>query len=184
VRIIGWIRVGDKASCGGTVVEGDPRCSGRGRSYAFLGARVVCREDCVIVEGFMRSRLPNGRARVHHGMVTSNGCPLQSTLNDIDGVGNESGKEIPPAFARSPDGGWMGIVPPEQEHGQAYDEYFIVVDEQTGAPVRDRFYRITLDSGETISGRTDDEGRTRYATSDRRRALTIEVAPAVEIQPD
>jgi len=117
-------------------------------------------------------------------MVTSNGCPLQSSLNDIDGVGNESGKQIPPAFARSPHGDWMAIVPPDQEHGHAYDEYFIVVDEQTGAPVRDRAYRMTLDTGETIAGRTDGEGRTRYATSDRRRALTIEVAPACEIQPD
>lgn len=184
MNIIGWIRYGDATACGGTVAEGDPYCTSYGRAYAFQGARIACRQSCVITEGLQQYTLPNGRSMVTHGMVTSNGCPLLSTLNDIDGVCNDSGKEIQPAFAPDGDGRWRAIDPPPQEHGQAYDEYFIVMDEQSGTPARYRFYRMTLDTGEIIEGYTDDEGRTRYATSDKRCALTIEVAPASEIQAD
>lgn len=184
MKIIGWIREGDKASCGGTVVEGDQTCTSHGRAYSFQGARMACRKNCVIADGFIRSTLTNGRSQVIHGMVTSGGCPLQSTLNDIDGVGNEGGEEIHPAFAPDEDGGWKGIYPPPQEHDQAYDEYFIVIDDKSGTPACNRFYRITLDTGDTIEGYTDDEGRTQYATSNKRRPLTIKVAPALEMQAD
>lgn len=92
MKIIGWIRYGDKTACGGTVVEGLPNCTSHGRAISFQGARIACRKGCVIVEGFPRATLPNGRPRVIHGMVTSGGCPCYSTLNDIDGVGNESGE--------------------------------------------------------------------------------------------
>jgi hypothetical protein len=85
---------------------------------------------------------------------------LVSTLNDIDGVGNESGQEIHLAFIPDGEGGWTGILPPAQEHDQAYDEYFILMDEKSGTPASNRFYRIALDTGETIEGYTDDEGRT------------------------
>jgi uncharacterized Zn-binding protein involved in type VI secretion len=184
MKIIGWIREGDKASCGSAVVEGDRTCLSYGRAYAFQGARLACRENCVIAQGFIRSMLTNGRAQVLHGMMTSKGCPLQSTLNDVDGVENDSGEEIHPAFAPDEDGGWRGIYPPAQEHDQAYDEYFIIVDDKTGTPARNRIYSITLDTGESIEGHTDDEGRTQYITSDKRRPLIIEVAPASEMQTD
>jgi uncharacterized protein (DUF2345 family) len=78
--------------------------------------------------------------------------------------------------------GWTGIHPPPQEHDQAYDEYFVLMDEKSSAPACNRFYRITLDTGETIEGHTDDEGRTQYATSDKRVAMTIELSPQHEIQ--
>ncbi len=94
MKIIGWIRYGDMAACGGTVVEGDQTCISYGRAYTFQGARMACRKNCVIADGFMRSTLTNGRSQVIHGMVTSGGCPVYSTLNDIDGVGNESGGSI------------------------------------------------------------------------------------------
>jgi uncharacterized Zn-binding protein involved in type VI secretion len=84
MRIIGWIREGDKAACGGTVVEGLATCTGRGVPYGYQGPRMACRKRCVIAEGFARATLVNGRGRVIHGMKTSGGCPLISTLNDLD----------------------------------------------------------------------------------------------------
>ena len=86
MKIAGYIRIADKTSCGGTVVEGDMTCSSHGRAYAFQGARISCRKRCVISEGLIRAVLSNGRARVVHGMKTSRGCTCESTLNDVDGV--------------------------------------------------------------------------------------------------
>lgn len=82
----GFVRVGDKTECGGTVLEGDETCVSHGRAYAFQGARVSCRKRCVIAEGDMRHILTNGRPRVMHGMKTSGGCVCESTLNGVDGV--------------------------------------------------------------------------------------------------
>lgn len=94
MKIIGWIREGDRAACGATVIEGDPTCRSHGRAYAFVGARMACPKNCVIAQGFVRSTLTNGRAQVIHGMKTSGGCPCLSSLNDIDGVGNSDGETI------------------------------------------------------------------------------------------
>jgi uncharacterized Zn-binding protein involved in type VI secretion len=182
MKIIGWIREGDKAACGGTVVEGDPNCTGEGVAYSFQGARIACRKNCVIAGGFTSFTLTNGRAKVIHGMLTSSGCPLLSTLNGRDGVGNDGGEEIHPAFALDGNGGWKGIYPPPQEHDKAYDEYFIVIDDKSGTPARNRFYRMTLDTGEILEGHTDEEGRTQYAKSDTRIVLTLDIAPQHEIQ--
>jgi uncharacterized Zn-binding protein involved in type VI secretion len=182
MEIIGWIRYGDKAACGATVIEASSAEISYNKGYSFEGARMACRKNCIIIEGFPSAFLSNGRRQVIHGMLTSGGCPLQSTLNDIDGVGNEDGKEIFPAFVQDENGGWKGIYPPAQEHEQAYDEYFMIMDEKSCAPAKNRFYRITLDTGEVIEGHTDEEGLTQYATSDKRVALTLEIAPQQEIQ--
>jgi uncharacterized Zn-binding protein involved in type VI secretion len=107
MKIRGWIRFGDKAACGGTVIEASAAEISNGRGYAFQGARMACRKKgCVIAEGYPLSTLSNGRCQVLHGMVTSNNCPLESTLNDIDGIGNGGGEEIHAAFVPDRDGGW------------------------------------------------------------------------------
>jgi uncharacterized Zn-binding protein involved in type VI secretion len=134
MKIIGWIRVGDKAACGGTVLEGHPNVTAHGRLVAYRGARMACRKNCVIIEGHPHVTLPNGREVPHHGHLTSGGCPLISTLNDIYGWENESGEEILPAFVPDGEGNWRGIYPPEQEHDETHDEYFIALDEKDGSP--------------------------------------------------
>lgn len=153
MKIIGWIRYGDKTACGGTVVEGHPTCISYGKPYAFQGARVACRKNCVIVEGFPRSTLPNGRPQVIHGMVTSGGCPCYSTLNDIDGVGNERGETIAEKHFLNADGDWAPVKDPEP-HEDPYDEQpHLVAPPIEGVP----YYVETMD-GRTFSGRTGADG--------------------------
>ena len=152
MKILGWIRYGDQAACGGQVVEGCSTTESHGRRMAFYGARLACRKNCVIAEAHPNVTLPNGRNVPHHGHITTGGCPLISTLNDVHGWTNERGAEIPPAFVPDGEGGWKGIHPPPQEHDQIHDEYFILMDEKSATPARNRFYRITLDTGETIEG--------------------------------
>jgi uncharacterized Zn-binding protein involved in type VI secretion len=151
MNIIGWIRQGDKAACGGAVAEGDPNCISDGRPYAFHGARVTCKKNCVITEGYAHSTLTNGRSQVIHGMVTSGGCPLISTLNDVDGVGDPSGKAIPTRFVQGSDGAWAG------KSNEGFDQHFVLTDEQTGKPLPDRFYRMTF-NGKVVEGKSDAEG--------------------------
>jgi len=110
MRIIGWIREGDKAACGGNVLEGDQHFIIRGRPISFEGARMACSKNCVIAEGVRRFTLSNGRSRVIHGMKTSGGCPMISTLNDVDGMHNEMGETVPLSFAIDQDGNWTGIA--------------------------------------------------------------------------
>lgn len=131
------------------------------------------------MEGAGHALLTNGKARVLHGMRSTAGCPLVSTLNEIDGVGTTT--EIFPAFVPDGVGGWRGFHPPAHQKEKKFDEYFIVIDKNTGAVARNRFYRITLDTGEIIEGQTDGQGRTGYAKSDRREAVTLELGRQREI---
>ena len=168
---IGWIRYGDKAACGGVVVEGSNTDISHGRAYAFQGARMACRKGgCVIVDGFPRATLTNGRYQVIHGQYTSRGCPLISTLNDIDGVLDESGAEIPIRFVQDADGEWVG------KHNEGYDQHFHLSDEVTGESLADRYYRMTFD-GQVIEGKTDSEGRTAKVTADDPTEVKIEIFP-------
>ncbi|WP_058894721.1 PAAR domain-containing protein [Herbaspirillum rubrisubalbicans] len=170
MKIIGWIRYGDKAACGGTVIEGDQTCLSHGRAYAFQGARMACRKNCIIAHGFPRSTLTNGRSQVIHGMKTSAGCPLQSTLNEIDGVGSDDGEEIPVRFVQNDEGEWIGKM------NEGYDQHFVVTDEQTGQALANRYYRMTC-NGKVIEGKTDIDGKTSKVSSDDPVEVTIEVMP-------
>lgn len=85
----GWIRLGDKATCGGTVAECSSHDLSDGIGYAFHGARMSCNRNCVISEGYPSSILSNGKAQVLDGQRTSNGCALISTLNGVDGVAGD-----------------------------------------------------------------------------------------------
>jgi uncharacterized Zn-binding protein involved in type VI secretion len=108
MKIVGWIRVGDTAACSGVVIEGDAATTSQGRPYAFQGARIDCRKNCTIAEGVAGCTLSNGRSQVIHGMNTSGGCPLLSTLNGVDGLGDGGGSDLPLRFVRDDEGAWAG----------------------------------------------------------------------------
>lgn len=86
MSIVGWIRVLDKTSCGGTVIEGCATEISHGKPYSFTGARIACKYNCVIVGSHPTATFSNGRTHVLDGHLTSRGCVLRSTLNGIDGL--------------------------------------------------------------------------------------------------
>jgi uncharacterized Zn-binding protein involved in type VI secretion len=88
MSIIGWVRQGDKAACGGVVAQGCPTDISHGQAYTFQGAKMLCRKKCVIADGYAKSILTNGFKQVLHGMRTTGLCPLISTLNGLDGDEN------------------------------------------------------------------------------------------------
>ncbi|WP_288407176.1 PAAR domain-containing protein [uncultured Herbaspirillum sp.] len=153
MKIIGWIREGDRAACGAMVVEGDRTCRSHGRAYTFVGARMACPKNCVIAEGFTRSTLTNGRARVIHGMKTSGGCPCLSTLNDIDGVGNSSGDTVAEQYFLDADGQWTGITG-HSPHKVPHDEQLqLIAPLIAGVP-----YYVETTDGRRLSGRIGLDG--------------------------
>lgn len=170
MKIIGWIRLGDRAACGGTVAEGESRSKHNGIPYTFKGARMACRNACVIAEGLDHFVLPNGRPVPHHGHRTSGGCPLQSTTNDICGWSNASGKTVPLRFVRDPSGEWVPC-----DHKSEYDLRFLVKDEKSGNPMPGVRYRVTLDSGVVFEDVTDAGGMTSAIHSANPENATIKV---------
>ena len=170
MRIIGWIREGDQAACGELVTEGDPCSISDGRSLAFEGARMGCTNGCVIAEGYSPDKLFNGRSPVLHGMRTSGGCPLLSTLNDIDGVGNDRSEEVPIRFVRNKAGEWTGRT------NEGYDQQFVLTDRQTGEVLANRHYRIIF-NGKTIEGETDTDGKTVTVEADDPTEVILEIMP-------
>ncbi|MDR9835326.1 PAAR domain-containing protein [Herbaspirillum huttiense] len=173
MKIIGWIRYGDKAACGGTVIEGDQTCRSHGRAYAFQGARVACRKDCIISDGFPRSTLTNGRAQVIHGMKTSAGCPLLSTLNEVDGVGNASGEAVTTNFYQTTQGDWLPKFGPEHLTEESPDEQVRAIDGKTGEPIPDLAYYIKAPDGTTYSGYTNANGLCERVTTYHPEELSV-----------
>ena len=173
MKIIGWIRYGDKAACGGVVVEASAVEISHGRGYTFQGARMACKNGCVIAEGFARSTLSNGPHRVIHGMVTTGGCPLESTLNDIDGVGNEGGDAIAATFYQTPEGDWLPKFGPEHFTEESPDEQVEALDAKTGEPIADLAYYIQAPDGSTYSGHTDENGLCERVTTFHIEELTV-----------
>jgi uncharacterized Zn-binding protein involved in type VI secretion len=152
MEIIGWVRQGDKAACGAMVCEGDPTVISMGLPYTFQGAKLACKKNCVIAEGYLYSILTNGKPQVLHGMMTSGSCPLISTLNDFDGVGNESGEAVATAFFLNADGFWTGAQQPPGE--EPFDEQVkLQAPRAEGMP----YFVKTMD-GRTFSGRVGPTG--------------------------
>lgn len=170
MNIVGWIRKGDQAACGGVVAKGEPTFVSDGRAFAFQGAPMSCPQNCVIAEGFAGSTLSTSRPRVLHGMKTTEGCPLLSTLNGRDGVSQGSGETPPVRFVRNDSGEWAG------KPNEGYDQYFLLRDQQTGDPLPDRHYRLTF-NGKTIEGKTDADGKTATVAADDPSEVVIEVMP-------
>lgn len=170
MKVLGWIRVGDRAACGGIVAAGHEGSRYNGVAYSFKGAQMNCPQRCVISEAIDYFTLPNGLKVPHHGHRTSAGCPLQSTANDKNGYHNGSGVVVPAQYVPDGNGGWMACT-----HESPFDLSLIVRDERTGQPMAGVPYRVALESGRAVNGRTDSAGRTDVVHSDRPEHATITV---------
>lgn len=172
MKIIGWIRLGDQASCGGVVAEGSSAEKSHGKGYAFQGATMSCNKGCKIVDGYAKAELENGRKRVHHGQCTSGGCALISTLNNIDGVGNASGMAVADAFAQSAEGKLLDIFLPRASALCEFDQHIVFTDED-GTLLDEIHYQLVDSRGAVITGVTGADGRTEVMAGDRGETLSF-----------
>ena len=167
--ILGWIRFGDKAACGGTVCEGIPNNIRMGRPLAFVGAKIACKHGCIIATGLPNYR-DNGRSIPHHLHTSSRGCPIYSTLNGVDGWDNGNDSPIPLRVVKDENGEWI------EKFNEGYDQHFVLTDEITGEPLAHRFYRMTC-NGNIVDGKTDANGKTKTITADDPADVNIEIFP-------
>jgi uncharacterized Zn-binding protein involved in type VI secretion len=172
MKTIGWVRLGDKASCGGVVAEASSTETSHGKGYAFQGAAMDCKKGCKIADGHPNARLTNGKQRVTHGQCTSGGCALASTLNDVDGIGNASGSQIADAFKQDAAGNLLEIFLPRPLPLCTFDQHVVFVDEH-GAELDGVPYQLADERGATIDGVTGSDGRTNIMGSEKAGNLTI-----------
>lgn len=166
------IRVGDPTSHGGTVISGSPAHTVGGKAIARQGDLVDCPTKYPdgsphgvnpIVEG--EASMPiDGVPVALEGMRTQCGCTLIGTGNATHG-----GDGTVPALAAAVQGLFGGNMNP---HG-AFDQAFVITDSQ-GKPVAGYPYKITLETGEQITGVTGADGKTRKVTADAEIKATIE----------
>jgi uncharacterized protein (DUF2345 family) len=112
-------------------------------------------------------------------MITSGGCPCYSTLNDIDGVGNESGEAVPETFKPGQDGEWIPVYAPLKHEDCEYDQHVILVD-QDGKPLDGVPYRVFDAQRAVIEGITDADGKAKIVAGHHGDALDCEISREAE----
>lgn len=172
------IRLGDPTSHGGKVLEGfmDNICMGK--PIAGVGHKVLCpkcKGTFPIVEGAQIS-LMMGKNVAVEGMKTACGATLiatQQTDTILVGAasgGGGGGGDAKPAAAAAVVATAASAVAAEavalaKKEDPAFDEKFILVDEDSGKPLANTEYAVRRASGKIEHGTTDDEGRTHLLSS-------------------
>lgn len=152
--ILGSICVGDKTSCGGTVITGSPFSDVNGRPIARVGDKISCKKNCVIVTGNI-TEIIDGAAMALHGAQTSGQCICLSQNNDFHGDGHSEA-----AIAQVPTAADAGVAFMPETAELLNEEHWIefeLTNEQDQAIPHQRFI-VTDPSGKEISGSLDGNG--------------------------
>jgi uncharacterized Zn-binding protein involved in type VI secretion len=173
------IRLGDKTSHNGTVLEGYQDNICMGKPIAGVGHKVSC-PKCpgthTIVEG-ARSFFVLGVNVAVEGMKTSCGAVLvASQQTDTAEVGGGGGggaaaataAAATVAVAAAPAAAAAAAVPADSK----FDEQFQLVD-KSGKPLANAAYKIVSASGITVEGTTDAEGKTQRVKTSAEEQLQI-----------
>lgn len=155
--ILGSICVGDKTSCGGTVVTGSPFSDVNGRGIARAGDKIACKKNCVIVNGNI-TEIIDGAPMALHGAQTSGGCTCLSKNNDYHGDAHApaSAAAVPPAA----DAG-IAFIPDTAE--LLNEDHWIEFQLTDGRdlPIPHQPYVVVDPSGAQFSGQLDENGFAR-----------------------
>lgn len=165
------IVIGDKTDHGGEVIQASDLSDTHGKRIARVGDKVHCPKKghgvTFIVSGDDRF-LIDGKAVAYHGCRTSCGATLISS-QAVTAV--EFSRSTVDGFCETlqAGAGLSGAANPMR-----FDLRFLLLDEITGHPAPKIPYKITLDSGEEISGETDADGMTRLISADAPRLASME----------
>jgi uncharacterized Zn-binding protein involved in type VI secretion len=169
------IRLGDKTSHGGVVIEGSLSDICMGKPIAYIGHKVQCpkcKGAFPIVEGAMTTTF-YGKGVALAGMHTACGAVLiASQFTDIVEYGGGGPSTRSPAKTASPLSAapaslhGNGDVPaPENFSESRFDDKFVLLDADTGQPLSHTEYAIRRESGELEFGTTDAEGHTHLLSA-------------------
>lgn len=149
------IRLGDRTSHGGVVLEGNGHVKINGQPAAALGDNTycpLCKGDFPISEALLHSSI-GGRGTVVEGMRTACGASLIASQRFAQA------DDICPRIERSGAASRDSAAP-------VYFERFRILDEVTGAAIADLAYRIERADGSSLRGVSDAEGYTERVVSD------------------
>ena len=159
LKIIGSICVGDKTSCGGTVVSGSSCSTVNDRAIARLGDKISCKKNCVIVNG-NDTEIIDGAAMALHGSQTSGHCTCLSGNNDFhgDAHGAEAASNVPAAAD-------VGIAFMPAMAALLKEEHWLEFRLTDGAdqPIANQQFVVVDPSGARISGYLDARGHARVS---------------------
>jgi uncharacterized Zn-binding protein involved in type VI secretion len=171
------IRLGDKTSHNGTVLEGYQDNICMGKPIAAVGHKVSC-PKCpgthTIVEG-VRSFSVMGVSVAVEGMKTSCGAVLvasQQTDTAEAGGGGEGGGAAQAAAAAAAPAAAAAAVAAAALAASKFDEQFQLVD-KGGKPLANAAYKIVSASGITVEGVTDAQGKTQRVKTTAEEQLQI-----------
>lgn len=155
--LIGSICVGDKTSCGGTVVTGTPATDVNGRAVARVGDRIACKHHCVITTG-NPTEIIDGAPMALHGSQTSRGCICLSGNNNFHGdTQTEEAAATVPAAADA------GIAYMPETADALNEDHWIEfrLTDMEDKPLPNLQYVVTDPVGKKISGWLDEKGYAR-----------------------
>lgn len=162
------IRIGDKTTADGTVIDGSSTEIAYDRGLAFEGDKVLC-PTCksvgqIVCDGPRLSWTgPDGRQAAVSDDICLCRCnprprliPSQTTMwMEVDGS---------PGMGTSPSS-YLSHLP--------HDEQFLLRDSASGEPLANARYQVKTASGNVISGVTDGSGRTQRVRTDAAEQLVF-----------
>ena len=177
-----FIVIGDKTSHGGVVVGSTMTTDTHGKRLARVGDQVTCPKKghgtTVIVTGDP-TMIVDGAPVARHGDKCACGAVLISSqvvslVGDISSAPNSPLAQQPLAHAATAakEGLISRLLPPKDP---THDMHFLVKDQVTGQPLPNMPYRLQLDNGQTLTGRTDALGMTEKISGHSPNIASIEV---------
>jgi len=182
-----FIVLGDQTDHGGVVIEVSQMSDTHGKGIARVGDKVTCPRPghgtTVIVTGDP-TMIIDGQPAARHGDKCACGATLISgqAVSTVGGGGGGGGAGASPAAAGSAASSSQadpakatGLISSLLPENHAFDQHFLVRDDQTGEPLPNVSYKITLEDGKSITGVTDAKGLTDKISSNTRQKATLEV---------
>lgn len=161
---------GDHTSTGGRMIASQTSRKSSGKNVILIGDKYYC-PSCKSTGSIVQAsdlQFVRGVGVAFHGCRVQCGCPGQHMViatQSIDLVDVKSGS--------SKQQNLMGLASQPQV---IYEQQFVLVDEFTQEPLINRFYKI-LRNGETITGKTDEQGKTQKMEAAEVFEVFIEVYP-------
>ncbi|WP_080964035.1 PAAR domain-containing protein [Chromobacterium subtsugae] len=169
------IRIGDPTSHGGKVVSASATTSMFGKQVALVGDSVSCPQNghvnCVIVEGDP-SWTVGGKGVALEGHKVSCGATLISTMGEV-GRSYESSAGASAGTNSTIAAGVAAATAAAAAVAAMFDMHFLIQGDQTGKPLANIPYKLSLEDGTEIIGRTDENGFTQKISAAHPAIATI-----------
>jgi uncharacterized Zn-binding protein involved in type VI secretion len=179
-------RIGDKVTCplpghGGVTViaTGDPTLIIDGAAVARHGDKTACGAVLLCSQVTTTDSPGGGGSGGGGGSAGGAASSLGAASGGAGGSSGAGAGTASPGNSTSPgapsaSAAPSGAAPAAADTATKYDMHFLLKDKTNGAPLADIPYRITLASGEEVTGTTDKTGHTQKVKSDSAEVAKLE----------